>query len=102
MPTPPVLDAEKRTEGFQRSLALRRLRAEFKTQLNREGVSYLMDHWGMDVIQGMRVFDLLRALPGVGPARAQRIMAAAGIELRRTVARLGPRQRDRLFAVLDS
>lgn len=97
----PMLSDEQRRDGALRSLALRRQRAEFKAQLREHGWAYLDEHWLLEDIQGMRVFDLLRALPRIGAARAADLMSKAGIEHDRTVARCGHRQRWRLMELLD-
>jgi ribosomal protein S13 len=49
---------------------------------------------------GLRVTWLLEALPGVGPVRAERLMAAAGIAPSRRVRGLGERQRAALLDAL--
>lgn len=49
-----------------------------------------------------RVEALMRALPGVGPARAEAAMRDIGISKHRRVGGLGPRQRERLIAWLAS
>lgn len=49
-----------------------------------------------------RVEALMRALPGVGPARAEAAMRDLGISPHRRVGGLGPRQRERLVAWLAS
>lgn len=107
MPTPPPLDAERRRQAYDASLALRRRRAEIKRTLSEdaEPLSLLAAYWQSSTdTQGMKVNDLLRALPGVGPKLARTIMLAAGIPPeqvdKKTVRSTGPKQTEALFRAL--
>lgn len=95
MPQAPMLDVEQRRAGYDRSLQLRRQRAEVKRRLTA-GELDLYGAFELDEAGGMKVRDLLRALPGVGQRRADRLMQTAGVHPARTVAQLGPRQKNAL------
>ena len=51
-----------------------------------------------DLARRTKVSQVLRAVPGVGPARAAAIMERAGIPAERRVGGLGARQREQLLA----
>lgn len=102
MSRPPQSEAQ-RTAALSAALLARRGRADLRIQL-RSG-----DLTGTDVIvrahdiplwAGLRVTWLLEALPGVGPVRAERLMAGAGIAPSRRVRGLGERQRSALLSAL--
>ena len=106
MPQPPELTAERRQAGLQRSLELRRQRAELKQWLagdvcNRPLFERTRVAFAKDYAQGMKVYNLVRALPGIGNARALSLLDAAGISVKTTVRACGPKQRERLFALLN-
>jgi hypothetical protein len=96
----PPLTAALRSAGAARSLELRQERACLKAIIAERGSPYLITFWPHDTAQGMKVYDLLRALPGVGPKKAQRLLDAAGIPAKNTVAACGPLQTERLFKAL--
>jgi ABC-type hemin transport system substrate-binding protein len=97
----PVLDDSQRQPGAAKSLALRQARAAIKAQLAAEP-SWFPAVLFIDEAAGMKVYDLLRAIPGVAKTRAQAILKMAGIDQTRTVRALGPKQIDRLIAQLRS
>jgi|SRR5215472_7826561 len=51
-----------------------------------------------DTARRTRIAQVIRALPGVGPARAAAVMERAGIPADRRVGGLGARQREQLLA----
>lgn len=97
--TPPSLTAEQRRDAYEKSLELRQARAMLKETV-KIGALTFGDAWSMELAQGMKVFDLLVALPGIARAKALRLMLAAGIPERNTVRACGPKQTQRLFEAL--
>jgi hypothetical protein len=105
MPVAPTLTDEQRKLAAKRSLELRQQRADLKREVALLGVSFfkacfnpLFIH-AADV-QGMKVYDLLTALPGIGRAKALKVLAEARIPEKNTVRACGPKQRERLFSLL--
>jgi hypothetical protein len=109
MPEAPTLSAEQRRAAHERSLAVRQARADIKRDIAQQGVSYLVNAFrlwwpedsGYAAFAGMKVYDLLTALPAVGPAKATALLEKAGIPLKNTVRACGPRQTERLFSLLQ-
>lgn len=101
MPQAPTLSADQRRAAYERSLELRRNRAELKQSL-AAGELTLDSAWRLwpEITAGMKVCDLLTALPGVGPAKAKALLEKAGIPEKNTVRACGPRQTEKLFAEL--
>ncbi|MGI8533092.1 MAG: integration host factor, actinobacterial type [Geodermatophilaceae bacterium] len=92
----PQLSPEQRTEALQKAAAARKVRAELKDRLKRQEMTVadvvrLGD--SDDVIGKMRVSAVLEALPGLGKARAQKIMERLAISPTRRVRGLGANQR---------
>lgn len=113
-PTPPELSRQKRLEGHAKSLELRRDRRELKRHLSKSTsphATLLSVAFDFDIAQGMKVYDLLLALPYIGPKKADALLLAAGIvggakgheypDRRKTVRACGPKQRERLFGLLQ-
>lgn len=104
MPQPPELDADKRRLGAQRSLELRRKRAGVKAGLAHGSLS-IQEVFEYDELlpwaQGMKVRDLIMALPGYGKMRAETLLVMVGIPRDATVRACGPKQRERLFGQLS-
>jgi DNA uptake protein ComE-like DNA-binding protein len=107
VPLPP-LTPEQRTAALEKAAAARKARAEIKERLKRSGASIsevLTQGETDDVIGKMRVSAVLEAMPGVGKARAQRIMERLEISPTRRVRGLGAKQRsalEREFAKPDA
>ena len=92
----PPLTPEQRAAALEKATAARKARAELKEQLKRNGAS-LADVLSAgetdDVIGKMRVSAVLESMPGVGKARAAKIMERLDISPTRRVRGLGAKQR---------
>ena len=97
----PSLTPEQRAAALEKAAAARRARADLKARLKRSGTS-LADVLARgetdEAIGKMRVSAVLEALPGVGKARAAKIMERLDISPSRRVRGLGANQRARLVA----
>ncbi|WP_406066238.1 integration host factor, actinobacterial type [Streptomyces sp. NBC_01077] len=91
----------ERAEASRRAVALRRERAGVLRDLEqgRTSLEAMLERRD-DVAGPIRVRRLLEALPGIGPVRSARLMREAGISERRRIKGVGPRQRERLLALL--
>jgi hypothetical protein len=107
VPLPP-LTPEQRAAALKKAGDARKARAEIKERLKRSGASIsevLSKGETDDVIGKMRVSAVLEAMPGVGKARAQRIMERLEISPTRRIRGLGAKQRsalEREFAKPDA
>lgn len=98
----PVLTAEQRSEALEKAAEARRIRAGVKKEL-KAGELKLSDvikrAESDEIIAKLRVNALLESLPGIGAAKAARIMDDARISPTRRVGGLGPHQREALVSV---
>lgn len=103
MPDRPLLDEESRQRGRERALEARRRRAEIKKHLGAGGsVEEVLALRALDPAVGrMRVRDLVEACPGIGQARATRILAACHIAESRRLRGLGEHQVSGLVRALE-
>lgn len=95
----PQLTPEQRAEALQKAAAARKARAELKDKLKRQemSVSQVLAAGETDEVIGkMRVSAVLEALPGLGKARAQKVMDRLDISPTRRVRGLGTNQRKAL------
>lgn len=97
---PPTLDATQRLAGYNKSLALRQARSELKKDL-KAGKLKLRDVLGWDWAQGMKLHDLLRALPMISNKRAAALMARYRINLENTVSRCSQKQLEHVIAHVE-
>lgn len=99
---PPALTGKQREDARTLALEARRQRAETRASLRsgRISVVQILDS-DAAAHRSMRVRDLLRAVPGIGPVRCSEILAAAGIAANKRVGGLSRLQRDRLNRCLD-
>ena len=97
----PVLSPEQRQEALQKARQARTARSALLADL-KTGTLTLADVLGRDddLARKTKVAQVVRALPGVGQARAAAIMERAGIPAERRVGGLGARQREQLLADL--
>lgn len=95
MPLPTQTD-QQRKAALEKAAELRHHRAEVKKALKERRVALVEVLDDVDC-ERMRVSELLRALPGVGPACAKATMADLRISEGRRVRGLGARQREELL-----
>lgn len=97
MPRIPKLTEEQRRENLEKAMRARQRRAQVLKQVAAgektvADVIAMADDGDEDMAR-MRVFTLLKAVPGYGFARSQRLMRRIGISESRRVRGLGARQR---------
>jgi hypothetical protein len=98
VPLPP-LTPEQRAAALEKAAAARKARAEVKERLKKNGASIsevLNAGENDDIIGKMRVSAVLESMPGVGKARAAKIMERLEISPTRRVRGLGAKQRTAL------
>jgi hypothetical protein len=95
----PVLSPEQRQEALAKARAARGARSALLAGV-KAGTLTLAGVLGRDddLARKTKVNQVIRALPGVGQARAAAIMERAGIPAERRVGGLGARQREQLLA----
>src|SRR5918994_2110637 len=92
----PDLSPEQRAAALEKAAAARKARAELREQLKSKGATVgdvLKQGETDEVIGKMRVSAVLESLPGVGKARAAKIMERLEISPNRRVRGLGANQR---------
>lgn len=98
----PTLTPKQREEALRKASITRKERAELKAKLANGSIT-LKDaltkkkYVDNQALYNMRVIDVLRTQPGIGPAKATKIMAELDIAERKRLKGLGPRQRERLI-----
>lgn len=95
----PELTPEQRADALQKAAAARKARAELKDKLKRQEmtVADVLRAGDTDEVVGkMRVSAVLEALPGLGKARAQKVMDRLEISPTRRIRGLGANQRKAL------
>ena len=99
--TPPPLTPQQRADALQKARQVRGERAEVRANLKNGTVTLaqvIATADENDVIAKMKVFSLLTAVPGVGQARAEKIMTRNGIAGSRRIRGLGANQRAGLLS----
>ena len=97
----PDLSPEQRAAALEKAAAARKTRAELRERLKSKGATVgdvLKQGESDEVIGKMRVSAVLESLPGVGKARAEKIMERLEISPTRRVRGLGANQRKALEA----
>ena len=92
----PNLSPEQRAAALEKAAAARKARAELRERLKSKGTTVadvLKQGESDEVIGKMRVSAVLESLPGVGKARAAKIMERLEISPTRRVRGLGANQR---------
>ena len=97
----PELGDDARRAALAKAKQARRDRAALKAAMKAGEVSLdeVLDASDRnETVARMRALEVIEALPGVGPATAERLMDEVGIAASRRLKGLGSRQRDALLA----
>lgn len=96
-----VTSLERRRNALRRANEIRSVRAKLKREL-REGNASITALLAAppEQLSTAKVFDLLVAVPKIGPVRATRLLSRARISETRTVGGLSAGQRSRLLELL--
>jgi hypothetical protein len=100
----PNLTPEQRQAALAKAAEARQARTKLLNDIKdgKETISGVLARAKDDTVVGKtKVAQLVKALPGYGPAKVQAVMAKAGIPEERRVAGLGQRQREALLAELN-
>ncbi|HEY3374319.1 MAG TPA: integration host factor, actinobacterial type [Candidatus Aquicultor sp.] len=96
----PKLTEEQRAEALKKAAEARQKRAELRKKLKggEVNVKDIINKTDDPIVSRMKVSSLLESLPGIGKARAQKIMQDAGISPTRRVQGLGSKQKEILIS----
>lgn len=101
-PMPPVRALDQRMASLKFANEIRFARSDLKRRLRvgaADPAEILRDPPGY--VLSMKVFDLLVAIPKLGPVKAQKLMRALSISATKTVAGMSDRQRDAIARDLE-
>jgi hypothetical protein len=99
----PTLTPEQRQEALKKAAAARTARKELRDAIARgdETIPSVLGRAKSDAVVGKtKVADLLKSLPGYGPAKVSQLLEQTGIDASRRAAGLGDRQRQALLDAL--
>ena len=91
----PTLSPEQRQEALAKATQARKARSAFKDRLAEGNITFVKaveECRADESLAKMRVQELLRALPKIGPKRCDELMTAAKIAPGRRIKGLGARQ----------
>lgn len=94
------LTPEQRSAALEKAFEARQARAQVKSDLKEGKISFskvLSSAADNDALNKMKVYDLLRSIPGVGDRRAESIMEEVGIAASRRIKGLGIHQKAALL-----
>ncbi|HZD60484.1 MAG TPA: integration host factor, actinobacterial type [Anaerolineae bacterium] len=96
----PKLTEEQRQEALKKAAEARQKRADLRKRLKSGEVNIqdVIARTDDPIVSRMKVSSLLESLPGIGKARAQKIMQEAGISPTRRVQGLGSKQKEILIS----
>ena len=95
----PTLTPEQRQEALKKAAAARTARKELRDAIARgdETIPAVLGRAKTDAVVGKtKVADLLKSLPGYGPAKVTALLEQTGIDASRRAAGLGDRQKQAL------
>ncbi len=101
MTSPPILTGEQLEQARRAALRARRARSALREAVGTGRTSIMQVLSSNDPAhKRMRVRDLLRSLPRVGPVRCSTIMDSVGIAPTKRVGGLTPRQQEALVELV--
>jgi hypothetical protein len=99
----PGRSADQRREALALANQVRTQRAALKAELKRGGLSAAaLIAEPPQCLASAKVTELLRALPGYGPVKVERVLKRCQVSTRKSVGGLSDRQRGALIQALKS
>lgn len=99
IPNPlPLMSPEERFAASQKAIETRKARMRLKDEM-KHGKLSVAEAIGMPVMQRMKVYEFLRAIPGIGTNRAKEFMLANSIADNRRVGGLSEHRRAQIIAL---
>ncbi|WP_157253674.1 integration host factor, actinobacterial type [Nonomuraea typhae] len=100
----PVMTVEQRAKALAKAAEARTARRALLAEVASGAVSVaeVFECSGQDLVRRTRVVQVLRAVPGYGPARVAALMATCGVEEKQRVGALNEQQCERLLRALLS
>jgi hypothetical protein len=100
----PVMTVEQRAKALAKAAEARTARRALLAGVASGVVSVaeVFERGGQDLVGRTRVVQVLRAVPGYGPARVAALMAVCGVAEKQRVGALNEQQRERVLRALLS
>lgn len=99
IPNPiPLLTQEERSAASQKAIEARRARMRLKREM-KDGELSVAAAIELPVMRRMKVFEFIRAIPGIGPNRAREFMHSNSIADNRRVGGLSKHRREQVIAL---
>ncbi len=98
----PTLTPEQRTDALAKATEARQARSALLAEVKSGALTLeqVLNRADDDLVKKTRVLQILRALPGYGPAKVSTLMAASGVDEKRRVGGLTSAQREKLLAAV--
>ena len=98
----PTMTPEQRADALAKATEARQARSALLAQVKSGAVTLtqVFDRADDEVVKKTRVLQVLRALPGYGPAKVTALMTASGVDEKRRVGGLTNAQREKLLAAV--
>lgn len=94
----PLLTPKERSAASQKAIETRRTRMRLKREM-KDGELSIASAIELPVMQRMKVFEFIRAIPGIGPNRAREFMLANSIADNRRIGGLSEHRRAQVIAL---
>ncbi|MFI6317119.1 integration host factor, actinobacterial type [Nonomuraea sp. NPDC050556] len=98
----PTMTPQQRARALERAAEARTARSALLAEVKSGTISVaeVFGRRGDELVKKTRVVQVLRAVPGYGPARVAALMAVSGVTEKRRVGGLTKQQRERLLWAL--
>ena len=99
----PMMTPEQRAKALEKAAEARKARSALLAEVKsgKTSVAEVFGRSGEDeIVKKTRVVQVLRAVPGYGPAKVAALMATSGVDEKRRVGGLSGSQRERLLEAL--
>ncbi|WP_040816619.1 integration host factor, actinobacterial type [Nocardia concava] len=95
----PTMTPEQRAAALAKAAEARKARSELLQQVKSGeiGLADLLERSEEDLVKKLKVATVLKAIPGFGPVKLDKVMSEAAIPDDRRIGGLGPRQRTALL-----